>query len=67
MTITPPVRHLRTADLLALGADGPNDVAEHLPFVLIAPTRQQQLLTTSPKAVTEDETAGIFSRSMELW
>jgi hydroxyacid-oxoacid transhydrogenase len=67
MTITPPVRHLRAADLLALGADRPNDVPEHLPFVLIVLTRQQQLLTTSPKAVTEDEIAGIFSRSMELW
>jgi hypothetical protein len=36
MTVTPPVRHLRAADLLA------------------------------PGAVSENETAGIFSRSMEL-
>ena len=62
MTITRPA-----ARFLTLCAEKPNDVAEHLPFVLIALTRQQQLLTTSPDAVTEDETAGIFSRSMELW
>ena len=36
MTVTPPVRHLRAADLLA------------------------------PGAVGENETAGIFSRSMEV-
>lgn len=68
MTVTPPVRHLRAADLPAPGADRPTDVAELLPSVLlIAFTRQQELLTTPPKAVSEYETAGIFSRSMELW
>jgi len=66
MTITPPARHRRAADLLPPGADRPDDVAEHPPFVLIVLTKQQ-LLSTSSKAVTEDETAGIFSRSMELW
>src|SRR6478672_7440350 len=29
--------------------------------------RQQRLLATSPKAVTEDDAAGIFRRSMNLW
>ena len=29
--------------------------------------KQQRLLATSPKAVTEDDLAGIFSRSLELW
>ncbi len=29
--------------------------------------KQQRLLATSPKAVTEDDLAGVFTRSMELW
>ena len=29
--------------------------------------KQQRLLATCPKAVTEDDLAGIFARSMELW
>jgi hydroxyacid-oxoacid transhydrogenase len=29
--------------------------------------RQQRLLATSPKPVTEDDVAGIFARSMSLW
>jgi hydroxyacid-oxoacid transhydrogenase len=29
--------------------------------------KQQRLLATSPRAVTEDDIAGIFRRSMELW
>ena len=29
--------------------------------------RQQRLLATSPKAVTEDDVAGIFRRSINLW
>jgi hypothetical protein len=67
MTVPPPVHHLRAADLSAPGTHRLTDVAELLPSTLIAFTSQQQLLTTSPKAVTEDETAAIFSRSMELW
>jgi len=66
MTVTPRVRHLRAGDLLAPGADRPTDVAEFLPSALIAFTRQRELLTTSPRAVSENETAGIFSRSMDL-
>lgn len=29
--------------------------------------KQQRLLATSPKAVTEDDLAAVFARSMELW
>ena len=29
--------------------------------------KQQRLLATCPKAITEDDLAGIFARSMELW
>ncbi len=29
--------------------------------------KQQRLLATAPKAVTEDDIAAIFSRSLELW
>jgi len=29
--------------------------------------KQQRLLATSPREVTEDDIAGIFSRSMSLW
>lgn len=89
-----PERHLRAARLLAPDADEPNDLAEHLPAVLIALMRdieipsgiaavgydehdvdhlvegtmkQQRLLATSPKPVTEDDVAKILRRSMNLW
>ncbi|MCW2581127.1 MAG: iron-containing alcohol dehydrogenase, partial [Blastococcus sp.] len=29
--------------------------------------KQQRLLATCPREVTEDDIAGIFSRSMSLW
>jgi alcohol dehydrogenase class IV len=29
--------------------------------------KQQRLLATSPRPVTDDDVAGIFTRSMELW
>jgi hydroxyacid-oxoacid transhydrogenase len=29
--------------------------------------KQQRLLATSPRIVTEDHVAGIFRRSMNLW
>ena len=29
--------------------------------------KQQRLLATAPKEVTEDDAAGIFTRSLELW
>jgi alcohol dehydrogenase class IV len=29
--------------------------------------KQQRLLATSPREVTEDDVAGIFTRSMSLW
>jgi hypothetical protein len=48
MTVTPRVRHLRAADLLAPGADRPTDVAELLPSVLIAFTRQSSVPWVTP-------------------
>ncbi|WP_104522988.1 hydroxyacid-oxoacid transhydrogenase [Blastococcus atacamensis] len=89
-----PERHVRAAELLAPGADRPDDLAEFLPTVLAdlmrdidmpngigavgfdegdipdlvdGTMKQQRLLATSPKAVTEDDAAGIFRRSVELW
>jgi alcohol dehydrogenase class IV len=29
--------------------------------------KQQRLLATAPRTVTEDDVAGIFTRSLELW
>jgi hydroxyacid-oxoacid transhydrogenase len=29
--------------------------------------KQQPLLSTAPRAVTEDDLAGIFDRSLSLW
>ena len=29
--------------------------------------KQQRLLATAPRPVTEDDAAGIFARSLELW
>jgi hydroxyacid-oxoacid transhydrogenase len=42
---------------------GPGDVPELVEGTM----KQQRLLATSPKPVTEDDIAGIFIRSMELW
>jgi hydroxyacid-oxoacid transhydrogenase len=38
-----------------------------IPGLVDGTMKQQRLLATSPKAVTEDDVAGIFARSMELW
>ncbi len=38
-----------------------------IPGLVEGTMKQQRLLATSPKAVTEDDVAGIFARSMELW
>jgi hydroxyacid-oxoacid transhydrogenase len=38
-----------------------------IPDLVDGTMKQQRLLATSPKAVTEDDAAGIFRRSMELW
>jgi hydroxyacid-oxoacid transhydrogenase len=51
----------------------PNGVAavgfttSDIPSLVEGTMKQQRLLATSPKAVTEDDAAGIFARSMELW
>ena len=29
--------------------------------------KQQRLLATAPRPLTEDDAAGIFARSLELW
>jgi hydroxyacid-oxoacid transhydrogenase len=41
--------------------------ASDIPGLVEGTMKQQRLLATSPKAVTEDDAAGIFARSMELW
>jgi hydroxyacid-oxoacid transhydrogenase len=38
-----------------------------IPALAEGAMKQQRLLATSPREVTEDETAGIFTRSMSLW
>ncbi|TFV51878.1 hydroxyacid-oxoacid transhydrogenase [Blastococcus sp. TF02A-35] len=38
-----------------------------IPDLVEGTMKQQRLLATSPKAVTEDDAAGIFQRSVELW
>ncbi|HEX5987266.1 MAG TPA: hydroxyacid-oxoacid transhydrogenase [Nocardioides sp.] len=89
-----PERHVRAAEMLAPGADRPDDVRELLPTVLTdlmrdigipnglgavgygeddvpalveGTLKQQRLLATAPKEVTEDDAAAILSRSLELW
>ena len=89
-----PERHVRAAEMLAPGADRPDDVRERLPTVLTdlkrdigipnglgavgygeddvpalveGTLKQQRLLATAPKEVTEDDAAAILSRSLELW
>jgi alcohol dehydrogenase class IV len=89
-----PQRHVRAAELLAPGADRPDDPAEFLPGVLLGLMRdvgiangigavgytesdvpdlvdgamkQQRLLATAPRPVTEEDVAGILTRSVSLW
>jgi alcohol dehydrogenase class IV len=38
-----------------------------IPDLVAGTLKQQRLLATSPKPVTDDDVAEIFSRSMELW
>jgi len=38
-----------------------------IPDLVEGTMKQQRLLATCPKAITEDDLAGIFARSMELW
>jgi hydroxyacid-oxoacid transhydrogenase len=53
--------------------DMPNGVAAlgytpgDIPDLVDGTLKQQRLLATSPKAVTADDAAAIFTRSMELW
>jgi hydroxyacid-oxoacid transhydrogenase len=89
-----PERHRRAAQLLAPGADQPNDPAGFLPAVVTdlmrdigipggigavgydegdipdlvdGTMKQQRLLATAPKQVTEDDVAGVYRRSVALW
>jgi alcohol dehydrogenase class IV len=63
------------ATLIALMKDIeiPNGVAAvgytdgDIPDLVGGAMKQQRLLATCPKPVTEDDIAGVFSRSMELW
>ena len=53
--------------------DIPNGIAavgfgdENVADLVAGTMKQQRLLATSPREVTEDDLAGIFRRSMELW
>ena len=53
--------------------DIPNGVAAvgfdegDIPDLVAGTMKQQRLLATCPREVTEDDIAGIFSRSMSLW
>ena len=38
-----------------------------IPELVNGAMKQQRLLATAPKAVTEDDLAGIFRRSISLW
>jgi len=89
-----PERHIAAADLLAPDAAKPDDLADHLPRVLIELMRdvgipngvgavgyseadvpglvegamkQQRLLATCPRTVTEDDIGRIFQDSLTLW
>ena len=60
------------ADLMR-DIDIPNGIAAvgfvegDIPALVDGTMKQQRLLATCPREVTEDDIAGIFSRSMELW
>jgi hydroxyacid-oxoacid transhydrogenase len=60
------------ADLMR-DIDLPNGIAAvgfgegDVPELVEGAMKQQRLLATCPKAVTEEDLAGIFTRSMELW
>ena len=41
--------------------------ADDVPALVEGTLKQQRLLTTAPKAVTEDDAAAILSSSLELW
>ena len=89
-----PERHVRAAEMLAPGADRPDDLREMLPAVLTdlmrdigipnglsavgygesdvpalveGTLKQQRLLATAPKEVTEEDAAAILRGSLELW
>ena len=53
--------------------DIPNGVAavgyeeSDIPDLVEGTMKQQRLLATAPRPVTEDDIAGVFRRSMELW
>ena len=89
-----PDRHVRAAELLAPGADRPDDAREFLPQVITdlmrdigipdgigavgydegdvpdlvdGALKQQRLLATAPKEVTDEDLGGILTRSLSLW
>jgi alcohol dehydrogenase class IV len=89
-----PDRHVRAAEMLAPGADRPDDLREFLPRVLVdlmrdigmpnglaavgygdgdvpdlveGTLKQQRLLATAPREVTEDDVSAILRDSLELW
>ncbi len=40
---------------------------DDIPDLVAGTMKQTRLLATSPRPVTEDDVAGIFTRSLELW
>ena len=57
------MRDIEIPNGIAAVGFGPGDV----PGLVEGTMKQQRLLATCPKPVTEDDIAGIFTRSMELW
>ena len=60
--MTAPPSYQPTSGVGAIGYDE-SDIDDLVDGTM----KQQRLLTTSPKTVTEDDIAGIFRRSMNLW
>jgi alcohol dehydrogenase class IV len=69
-----PAEHLPAA-LLSLmhdiglpnGTGGVGYVEADIPDLVAGTMKQQRLLATSPKPVTEEDAAGILTRSLRLW
>jgi hydroxyacid-oxoacid transhydrogenase len=62
-----PERHLHAAELLAPGLDRPGYDEGDVGDLVEGTMKQQRLLDTAPRPVTEDDAAAILSRSLENW
>jgi alcohol dehydrogenase class IV len=63
LVLTDLMRDIGIPDGLAAVGFGEGDI----PDLVDGTMKQQRLLATSPRPVTEDDIAGIFERSMSLW